>query len=110
MNGVANREVAQYLGEPPSRFWEVMLVPNGAFILRPIRLLETGAYIFPPKEYVHRRYGQTGMPVRLRHALRAAAQLARFAWDSLYFALERHRRLKKIGYRTSLFNRLEAEE
>ena len=110
MNAVVDREIAQYLGEPPSRIWDALLITNGAFILRPIRLLETAGYFFPPGEYLRRRYGDAGLVTRMGHIFRAAAQFARFAWDSLYFALERYRRLKKIGYSTSLFNRLETEE
>ncbi len=109
MHKVVDREIAQYLGEPPSRFWDAMLVTNGAFILRPIRLLESAAYFLPPGEYFRRRYGRSSMFLRAGHVLRALFQFSRFAFDSVYFAIERHLRLKRIGYNTSLFNRLETE-
>ncbi len=107
MNAVLDREIAQYLGVPSSKFWDVMLVTNGAFILRPIRLLETAPYFFPSSDFLQRKYGRAGFLTGAGHFARAVGQFARFGWDAVYFAVERYRRLKGIGYSTSLFNRLE---
>lgn len=109
MNAVLDREIAQYLGEPPNKFWDIMLVTNGAFILRPIRLLETAPYFFASSDFLRRKYGRAGFLTGAGHFARAVGQFARFGWDAVYFAIERYRRLKGIGYSTSLFNRLETE-
>jgi hypothetical protein len=109
MQKVLEREIGQYLGRPPSRFWDAMLVTNGAFILRPIRLLESAAYFFPPGDYFRRLYGHSTFVLRTGHFFKALYRFARFAMDSVYFSIERYFRLKKIGYSTSLFNRLETE-
>ncbi len=109
MNRVIEREIAQYSGGAPSRFWEVLLVTNGAFILRPIRIIESARYFFPHKDFMFRRYGRHDAGTMLVHFVRAVLQFSRFGIDSIYFALERYRRLKKIGYSTSLFNRLEPD-
>jgi hypothetical protein len=109
MNRVVDREISEFLGQPPSKFWDAMLITNGAFILRPIRLLESAPYFLPPADFLLRSYGQSGLLCRVGHLLRAVREFAVFGWDSVYFALERHRRLKRIGFSTSLFNRLETE-
>lgn len=109
MNAVLDREIAQYLGEPPNKLWDILLVTNGAFILRPIRLLETAPYFFASSDFLQRKYGRTGLLTGAGHFARAVGQFARFGWDAVYFAVERFRRLKGIGYSTSLFNRLETE-
>jgi hypothetical protein len=109
MNRVVDREIAGFLGQPPSRFWDAILITNGAFILRPIRLLESAPYFLPPAGFLRRRYGQSGLWCRSGHFLLAVREFAAFGRDSVYYALERHRRLKRIGYSTSLFNRLETE-
>ena len=107
MNAVLEREIAQYLGLPPNQFWDAMVITNGAFILRPIRLVESAPYFFPSSEFLQRKYGRNGMFTGAGHFARAVGQFARFGWDSVVFAVERYRRLKRIGYSTSLFNRLE---
>jgi hypothetical protein len=109
MSRVVDREIAGFLGKPASRFWDAMLITNGAFILRPIRLLESAHYFLPPDDYLVRKYGQSGWSCRIGHFLIAVREFAVFGWDSVYYAVERHRRLKRIGYSTSLFNRLETE-
>ena len=109
MNRVVDREIAEFLGEAASKFWDAILITNGAFILRPIRLLESAPYFLPSGDFLLRCYGQSGLVCRAGHLLRAVREFSRFGWDSVYFALERHRRLKRIGFSTSLFNRLETE-
>ncbi len=106
MHAVVDREISQYLGEPHSKFWDAMLITNGAFILRPIRLLESAPYFLPPAEYLQRAYGQSGLACRIGHLGRAIGRFARFGWDSVYFALERYIRLRRIGHSASLSNRL----
>jgi hypothetical protein len=90
-----------------NRFWGLLLASNGAFILRPVRILETAAYFFPPADFLKRRYGRSNLLTRLGHFLTAAWQALRFAWDMLYFGIERYIRLKRLGESASLFNRLE---
>jgi hypothetical protein len=109
MQAMVEYELSSYLGEKQNRFWSLMLSTNGAFILRPVRVLETVAYVFPPRDYFMKRYGRSSILLRGTHALKAGVQFMRFAWDSVYFALERYARLRKLGYSTSLFNRLETE-
>jgi hypothetical protein len=109
MARAVEQELAAYQNLPVNRFWGLLLSPNGAFILRPIRLLETGLYFLPPAEYLNRRYGRADLGTRLRHLLRAVGQMLRFSWDSLYFGLERYIRLKRMGKNASLFNTLDTD-
>ena len=107
MARAAEQEITAYEGREGSRFWKLVLVSNGAFILRPIRILETLSYFFPSVDFLHRRYGKVGLLTRVRHFLIAFAQTLRFGWDILYFGMERYFRLKRLGKSTSLFNKLE---
>jgi hypothetical protein len=107
MARAAEQELAAYEGRKGSRFWNHLLAPNGAFILRPIRMLETLSYFFPPDDFLYRRYGRTGDSTSVRHFLLAAGQMLRFGWDTLYFGIERFFRLRRQGKSASLFNKLE---
>lgn len=107
MQKVADREVATHMGQPPNRFWDLMLITNGAFILRPIRLLEIGGYCFPRGEFLERRYGSRSPFTAAAHLVRAIGQYARAGTDTLYFTFERYRRLKALKKSASLFNRLD---
>lgn len=106
---VAAYELARYLGEEQSRLWNFLLDTNGAFILRPIRILDTAAYFFPPAAYCQRRYGSASAATGFRHLLKATGQYARLGLDTIYYTWERYRRLKKLNQSASLFNRLEVE-
>jgi hypothetical protein len=86
-----------------------MLASNGAFILRPIRLLETASYFFPPADFLTRRYGKANFAIRIYHLLKASLQTLSFSWDTFYFGMERYFRLKRMGKKTSLFNTLETD-
>jgi hypothetical protein len=107
MARAAEQELAAYEGRAGSRLWRLLLAPNGAFILRPIRMLETISYFFPPADFLRRRYGQIGLITRIRHLLTAFSQTIRFGWDTCYFGMERYFRLKRLGKSASLFNKLE---
>lgn len=107
MARAADQELAAYEGRVGSRFWRLLLAPNGAFILRPIRILETLSYFFPPEDYLHRRYGKVDDSIRVRHFVIAFWQMLRFGWDTFYFGMERYFRLKRQGKSASLFNKLE---
>jgi hypothetical protein len=107
MSHAAEQELAAYEEREGSRFWKLLLAPNGAFILRPIRVLETISYFFPPSDFLRRRYRQINFITRLRHLLIAFSQTLRFGWDTFYFGMERYFRLKRLGKSASLFNRLE---
>lgn len=109
MNHVVQYEVATYRGEGRSRLWDLLLITNGAFILRPIRLLDLADYFSPDDEYLRRRYGSVSRGAAAHHLLRASRQYARMAVDTIYYTLERYRRLKAIGQSASFFNRLEVE-
>jgi len=109
MARVAEQEVATYEGKYVNRFWKLMLASNGAFILRPVRLLETVSYFFPPADFLQRRYGGTNIVCRIGHLLIALRHTLRFGWDSIYFGIERYVRLKRLGESASLFNRLETD-
>jgi hypothetical protein len=104
-----DQKLATYDNLPGNRFWQLLLMSNGAFILRPIRLLETGQYFFPPADYLNRRYGRSNPEIRIRHLILAFSQMIRFAWDSFYFGMERYMRLKRMGKSASLFNNLGTE-
>lgn len=106
MHQVANREVATHMGEAPNRFWDLMLITNGAFILRPIRLLEVGGYCFPGSDFLRRRYGSDSPMTAAIHLGRALWQYGYAALDTAYFTVERYRRLKALNKSASLFNRL----
>ena len=107
MGRAADQELAAYEGRKGSRFWSLLLASNGAFILRPIRMLETLSYFFPPADFLHRRYGKANSLARTRHLLLALLQMLRFGWDTIFFGIERYFRLKKQGKSASLFNKLE---
>jgi hypothetical protein len=107
MARAAEQELATYEGRPVSWFWQLLLASNGAFILRPVRLLEMAAYFFPLADFLGRRYGQAGFRTRILHLFRAGLQSVRFGWDTFYFGIERYFRLKRMGKSASLFNKLE---
>jgi len=109
IGSLTDQMVDQFLGRPRDRFFDFLTITNGAFILRPIRLLESAAYFVPPAGFLRRRYGESGIARRAAHFIRACGEFLRFSWDSVYFGLERYRRLRRIGFSTSLFNRLETE-
>jgi hypothetical protein len=109
MTRAAEQELASYEGREGSRFWNLLLASNGAFILRPVRMLESASYFFPPVDFLGRRYGHSGWIIRLRHFFTALRQTIRFGWDTFYFGLERYFRLKRLGKSASLFNRLEID-
>jgi hypothetical protein len=107
MTRAAEQELAAYEGSQGSRFWTLLLAPNGAFILRPIRMLETLSYLLAPSDFLRRRYGRATPSIRARHFFLALAQMLRFGWDTCFFAMERHFRLRRQGKSASLFNKLE---
>ena len=107
MARAAEQELAAYEGREGSRFWNLLLAPNGAFILRPIRILETLSYFLPPSDFLQRRYGTVNLFTRVRHFLIAFTQTLRFGWDTFYFGMERYFRLRRQGKSASLFNKLE---
>ena len=109
MARAAEQELAAYEGRPANRFWQLMLASNGAFILRPVRLLETASYFFPASDFLTRRYGKATVAIRVYHLLKAFLQTLSFIWDTFYFGLERYFRLKRMGKKTSLFNTLETD-
>jgi hypothetical protein len=107
MGRAAEQKLAAYEGRQVSRFWTLLLAPNGAFILRPIRMLETASYFFPPADFLQRKYGTANIACRIRHFILALWQTLRFGWDTIYFGVERYFRLKRLGKSASLFNKLE---
>jgi hypothetical protein len=110
MTRMADQELATYLGCERSRLWGFLVITNGAFILRPIRILDTVAYLFPPRDFLQRRYGSTSPAVALKHLLHAVRQYVRLGVDTVYYTWERYRRLKTLNQSASLFNRLEAPD
>jgi Uncharacterised nucleotidyltransferase len=110
MDQVANQQLANYSGESSNRLWRFLVMTNGAFILRPIRALDLGAYLFPGPDYLQRRYGKNTFLSAAGHTLKASGQYIRMAFDTLYFTWERYRRLKALNRSASLFNRLEVDE
>jgi hypothetical protein len=107
MARAAEEKLTAYQGRAGSRFWKLLLASNGAFILRPIRILETFSYFFPPSDFLRRRYASASLVARLRHLFIASWQTLRFGWDTFYFGMERYFRLKRLGKSASLSNRLE---
>lgn len=107
MARAADQELAAYERREGSRFWKLLLASNGAFILRPIRMLETLSYFFPPADFLHRRYGKANLLAKVSHFFRALVHTLRFGWDTFYFGMERYFRLKRQGKSASLFNKLE---
>jgi hypothetical protein len=84
-------------------------VTNGAFILRPIRLLDLSEYLFPGQDYLQRRYGSKRSGTAVKHFWLALWQYGRVTIDTIRFTWERYWRLRRLKYSTSLFNRLEVE-
>src|SRR5688572_7133987 len=109
MARAAEQELATYEERPASRFWQFVLASNGAFILRPVRLLETASYFFPPADFLQRLYGESNIICRTGHFFIALRNTVRFIWDTFYFGMERYFRLKRMGKKTSLFNTLETD-
>ncbi len=109
MEGVAAYETATYLGQEHSKLWDFLLVTNGAFILRPIRVIDMAGYFLPGRDFLRRRYGRDSLDTAIAHFVRAGAQYARLGVDTIYFTWERYRRLKAINQSASLFNRLETD-
>ncbi|MDQ3004801.1 MAG: nucleotidyltransferase family protein [Chloroflexota bacterium] len=109
MARAAEQELATYEERPASRFWRFVLASNGAFILRPVRLLETASYFLPPKDFLYRRYGRSNTGIKMYHLLKAFLQTLSFIWDTFAFGMERYFRLKRMGKKTSLFNTLETD-
>jgi hypothetical protein len=107
MRRAAEQELAAYEGRPGSRFWNLLLASNGAFILRPIRMLETLSYFLPPADFLQRSYGKADNATRARHFFHAFGRMLRFGWDTFYFGMERYFRLRRQGKSASLFNKLE---
>ncbi|MFZ0547983.1 MAG: nucleotidyltransferase family protein [Candidatus Promineifilaceae bacterium] len=95
MNRMADYEVTRHMGQTPSRLWSFLVGYKESLVLRPIRLLDAFAYLFPPTDYLQRRYGRSSLPIRLQHTLKAAGQYLRNLVDSLYYTWDYHRRLKK---------------
>jgi hypothetical protein len=107
MARAAEEKLNAYEGREGSRFWRLLFASNGAFILRPIRMLETISYFFPPADFLRRRYGRASFVARIRHLYIASWQTLRFGWDTFTFGMERYFRLKRLGKSASLSNRLE---
>lgn len=109
MHKVVDYETAVHLGTPPNKFWRFLLITNGAFILRPIRLLDLLEYSFPGHDFLQRRYGSGSFWIGVAHFLRSLGQYGHLTVDTLYFTWERFWRLRHQQKSTSLFNRLEVE-
>jgi hypothetical protein len=107
MSRAAEEKLVAYEGREGSRFWRLLFASNGAFILRPIRMLETISYFFPPSDFLRRRYRKANLITRSLHLLTAVFQTLRFSWDTFYFGMERYFRLKRLGKSASIFNKLE---
>jgi hypothetical protein len=95
MNRLVEYEVALHMDHKPSRLWAFLVGYQESLVLRPIRLLDALTYLFPPAEFLQRRYGRATPLTRLRHTFKAAAQYLRNIVDSIYFTWDYHRRLKK---------------
>ena len=109
MNSMVEYELATYLGEDRSSLWDFLVITNPAFILRPIRVLDTAAYLFPGADFLRRRYGQASPVTAAKHLLRALGQYGRLLIDTVYYTWKRYRRLKALSRSASLFSRLEVE-
>ena len=107
MGRAAEQKLAAYEGRQGSRLWTFLLASNGAFILRPIRMLETISYFFPPADFLHRKYATSNIVCRIGHLIIALQQTMRFGWDTIYFGIERYIRLRRLGKSASLSNKLE---
>jgi len=109
MAHAAEQELAAYENRRASRFWKFVLSSNGAFILRPVRLLETASYFFPPADFLARRYHSMNFIYRLGHFSLAVRNTLRFGLDTFYFGMERYFRLRRLGKKASIFNTLETD-
>jgi hypothetical protein len=107
MGRAVEEKLLAYEGREGSRFWRLLFASNGAFILRPIRMLETISYFFPASDFLYRRYGKANLLMRSIHLLLALGQTLRFGWDAVYFGMERYFRLKRLGKSASLSIKLE---
>jgi hypothetical protein len=95
MNRQVEYDTALLLGQKPSRFWAFMVGYQETLVLRPIRLLDAFAYLFPPAGFLQRQYGRATPLVRFQHAIKAGGKYLRNLFDSVYYTWDYHRRLKK---------------
>ncbi len=72
-------------------------IPNGAFILRPVRLLETASYFFPPADFLSRKYKHSNIIIRIRHLFKALSQAMRFGIGYILFRRGKISALKTAG-------------
>lgn len=56
-----------------------------AVFFRPVRLLDGLSYLFPPGDYLFRRYGSDRLLTRLRHSLSAALQFSWGGFQLMYY-------------------------
>jgi hypothetical protein len=104
---IAGYQLAKSQGQPEQRLWEFLTVPNAAFILRPIKLVDIWTYLFPDRSNLKRIYGNISFATQVRHLLLSSWRIFRFGIDSVLFGIERYRRLKAQNLETSLSTRLE---
>lgn len=109
MNRVAEYRISTYHGQAQSRFWSLILNPEGAFIMRPIRMLDLAAYCFPKSDFLRRRYGDGSRLTASKHILKALVQYVRIGVDGLFFAWKRFISRKKQQSVSGLPHQLEAE-
>jgi hypothetical protein len=95
MNRLVEYESALHLGDKPSRFWGFMVGYQESLVLRPIRLLDAFAFLFPPGHFLRRRYGRANLAIRIQHTFKATLKYLRNLLDSIYFTWDYHHRLKK---------------
>jgi hypothetical protein len=100
MRRLTDYEVATYLGQQRSRFWDFMLMPDESFILRPIRVLDTTAYFFPGRGFLQRRYGAASWTNAIAHLARATGHYARLGIDTVYYSWRRNRRRRTLEHNT----------
>ncbi len=91
---LADHLLAVHQGLPANRFWAFLVAPNFSLVFRPMRLLDLATYLWPPADFLRRRYGREGLGARLWHLLRTTAAYARLAWDTVVDSWRvRHRSL-----------------
>lgn len=71
---VTLRRRRQYAGRNRESRW--LRTVAGPAVFRPVRSLELAGYLFPPREFLRRRYGQSGMVRRVMHTAAAGCAMA----------------------------------
>jgi|GEM_PF-1933049 len=101
MHEMARAILGDYSGQSPAGLWAFLTRYHESIVFRPVYQLDLFRYVWPPVDYLRRRYGRSGILARSQHLLRATAQYVRIGVDTLFYTAKRRWeviRLDRQGY------------